>query len=112
VTTNEPGPGGVQPDEEHLATAATPEPVGTGEDDGPDAAAQNHEPNQYGFAGGATAPSPTSDHPSAAEDIAIPADDLTAPFSPGSDPPSLSRRRGDRRDRESQERDSEEGDGQ
>ena len=44
---------------------------------------ETHEPNEYGFAGGATAPQPGADRSAGhgAEDIAVPAGDLTGAIS-------------------------------
>jgi hypothetical protein len=48
---------------------------------------ENNEPNQFGFAGGATAPEPARESPaeSEGEDIAVPAGDLTGAMSDGLD---------------------------
>ena len=46
---------------------------------------QSNEPNEFGFGGGATAPQPEGDRESAAESIAVPADDLTSAASDGLD---------------------------
>ncbi|WP_432953645.1 hypothetical protein [Micromonospora haikouensis] len=46
---------------------------------------RHDEPNEYGFAGGATAPEPPAggrpDEQDLAEEVAVPGDDLTEPFS-------------------------------
>jgi hypothetical protein len=48
---------------------------------------ESHEPNEFGFAGGATAPQPEPEPDSAehvdAEGIAVPSDDLTGAISDG-----------------------------
>jgi hypothetical protein len=45
---------------------------------------RHDEPNEYGFAGGATAPEPPAggrpDEQDLAEEIAVPGDDFTEPF--------------------------------
>ncbi|NBE79684.1 hypothetical protein [Micromonospora rubida] len=45
---------------------------------------RHDEPNEYGFAGGATAPQPQPggrpDEQDLAEEVAVPGDDLTEPF--------------------------------
>ncbi|MFC4147600.1 hypothetical protein ACFO0M_15190 [Micromonospora mangrovi] len=45
---------------------------------------RHDEPNEYGFAGGATAPEPPPggrpDEQDLAEEVAVPGDDLTEPF--------------------------------
>lgn len=49
---------------------------------------ENNEPNEFGFGGGATAPQPERERESAddaAEDIAVPAGDLTGSISDGLD---------------------------
>ena len=40
---------------------------------------QQNEPNEFGFAGAATGPEPRADRHNDAEDVAVPADDLTGP---------------------------------
>ncbi|WP_431908849.1 hypothetical protein [Micromonospora carbonacea] len=46
---------------------------------------RHDEPNEYGFAGGATAPEPPAggrpDEQDLAEEVAVPGDDLTGPVS-------------------------------
>ncbi|MFC8849094.1 MULTISPECIES: hypothetical protein [unclassified Micromonospora] len=46
---------------------------------------RHDEPNEYGFAGGATAPAPPPggrpDEQDLAQEVAVPGDDLTEPFS-------------------------------
>ncbi len=48
---------------------------------------ENNEPNEFGFGGGATAPQPERERESAdeAEDVAVPAGDLTGSISDGLD---------------------------
>ncbi len=50
---------------------------------------ENNEPNEFAFSGGATAPQPQRDRESSddaqAENVAVPADDLTGSVSDGID---------------------------
>lgn len=41
---------------------------------------QQNEPNEFGFAGDATGPEPRTGRTDEAEDVAVPADDLTGPL--------------------------------
>ncbi|KHD72656.1 hypothetical protein [Actinoplanes utahensis] len=41
---------------------------------------QQNEPNEFGFAGDGTGPEPRPEPTGGAEDVAVPADDLTGPL--------------------------------